>query len=250
MSKLERILILDLTTVGKAPADGQIIESAGVLLDLAHAEVIEARSICVHAPENPDEEVNGLSIAFLRSLPRSIAPYEGDEQGVHQLAIELLFAMAKRADAFVAHDAVRVARWLPRSLERQLPWICTRFGCDWSSACFDCYGGGLASLASAHEVDPPHGVGPVTMPRALDDCLAIAKVMREVRQGELGLHAPDLLEILERGLARGAGEPPRCEHGLEAGDQCHGYVRTYLRADAIMGKRRCVEHGGSWQWIS
>ena len=215
-SKLERILILDLTTVGEEPSTGKIVESAGVLLDLTCMEVSEARSI------------RATEFSFV-----------GRDGLAEQSVVELLFAMARSADAFVAHGASRLQRWLPRSLVRTLPWICSRFGCDWSflDGAGEGYGAGLPRLAEGQEA-------PSRFPPTLGRCLSLASVMREVREAELGLHAPELRTILERGLARGVGEPPRCEH-----EGCPGYARTYLRDDVTI-RHLCIEHGGSWQWIS
>ena len=240
--KLERLLILDVETTGLAPVEGQIIEAAGVLFDVAHAEVIEARSLCVHAPTNPAAGVNGLSVPFLRSLPSLPDASPRDREAP---ALDLLFDMASRADAFVAHRASFDMRWLPLALVRLAPWICSKFSCDWPEGC---YGDHLVHLAIAH------GVPVVGAHRALGDCMLIVEIMRACHHRWAGVQAAGgrdrraLPEILERGLARGVGDPPRCAHGLEERRQCPNYVRTYRR-DAV-SPRACPDHGGSVQWLS
>ena len=243
---LKRVLLVDLETSSLDPAEGQILEAAGVLFDVQHAEVIEARSLVVHAPSNAAEAINGLSTAFLRSLPTSINRLDGsvvDEQP----AVELLYAMAKGADAFVAHRATFEMRWLPPGFVRLAPWICSKFACDWPRGR---YGSHLTHLA----ID--HGVPVTGAHRALDDCMLLVRVMQAAHEHWAAHHQTSagrqwdvraLPEILEAGLARGVGDPPRCRHGLEDARQCQNYVRTYLRTPTL---DRCLQHGGSSQWVS
>lgn len=245
---LSRVLIVDLETSALEPENGQVLEAAGVLFDVPHAEVIEARSMVVYATRNPCASINGLAPSFLRSIPRrTIANDDAEEEFA---AFDMLYDMSKHADAFVAHRASFEMKWLPRRITDRLPFICTKFGCDWPRGRF---GDHLAHLAVAHGV-------PVTgAHRALGDCMLIAGVMRAANEhwashhrNEAGTRAWEvraLPAILEQAIERGAGDPPRCSHGAELAEphQCPNYVRTYQRSPLL---RRCPQHGGSAGWVS
>lgn len=239
----KRVLIVDLETDSLDPAGGQILEAAGVLFDVHHAEVIEAQSRVVHATRNAAVAVNGLRPEFLRDVP--FGP-------VHEVdaLFDMLWSMARFADALVAHRASFERAWLPERLAEGKPWICSKFGCDWPRGRF---GDHLAHLAVAHGV-------PVTgAHRALGDCMLIAGIMRAANEhyashfrsvsGTRDWNTRALPEILEQAIARGIGSPPRCSHGADLPEphQCSNYVRTYQRSPVL---RRCPQHGGSAGWVS
>ena len=256
---LKRVLIVDLETTGLDPVTEHVLEVAGVLFDLEHAEVVASSSALQHAKSNAAQHVNDIPASLLRSLPEPFLLDPEDKAFGDVSAFQPLYGLAHFADAFVAHRAGFDRSFFPNDLARLLPWICSKFSCDWPKGR---WGDHLTNLAIAHGV-------PVTgAHRAFDDCRLLAEIMKCAwsvwydDDGHELSHDNHLRFILERGLARGVGEPPRCEHGLDrveknaiSGEsvslpsQCPNYVRTFLRHDITI-RKRCPQHGGSAQWIS
>lgn len=241
MTELRRVLIVDVETGGLDPQADPVIEVAGVLLDVEHGEVIGAASLLQGAPINRAEHVNQIPSSLLRSLPGSMS--RAPRRDATDPAFQPLFGLIGLADAFVAHRATFDRKFFPESIARLLPWICSKFSCDWPRGR---YGDHLVDLALAH------GVAVTANHRALDDCMLLARIMRRVRRdyGWPNGQGNALRDVLRGGLERGVGEPPRCRHGLERGNQCRNYLRTYIRDENSFGSKNCADHGGSAQWVS
>ncbi len=261
--KLERILITDCETSGLDPDRDVLLEVAGVLVDVDHAEVIRACSTLFAATKNDAESVNQIPVKLLAKI---------DGYGKHA---QPFLDLVNEADILVAHRASFDRSFLrkyfsdKRIAGETVPFVCSKFGVDWPQGR---YGQHLTDLALAH------GVPVTSNHRALDDCLLLARVMKRVqgtRDDENPLPAlydgeryTSLEALLRAGLDRGVGEPNRCRHpwvyegpatrDAPAGgpdrrvwvtgsfkDQCAKYVRSY-RPEVIF----CSAHGGPSEWVA
>jgi DNA polymerase III epsilon subunit-like protein len=248
---LERVLIVDVETTGLDREKDRMIEVAGVLVDVAHADVVACASTLLRADANPAEHVNEIPASLLRATPPAFS-------------WEPIYHLARYADAFVAHRATFDRGFFPENLARLLPWCCSKFGIDWPKGR---YGAHLTDLALAH------GVAITRNHRALDDCLLVARVMKQAdevvqrlnREGRRFGDVDDLYGLLLQGIERGVGEPNRCRHPFRYEgettradgsvprqvfmtpasfkDQCTGWVRSY-RSDVYY----CPNHGGPREW--
>jgi DNA polymerase III alpha subunit (gram-positive type) len=239
----ETILIADVETQGLDPGKDEVIEVAVVHFDVRHASIIASYSSLLPADSNAAEEINGISPELLRSL----SPRETLIGALRDWRWEPVLHLARQADAFVAHRASFDRAFFPLDIARLLPWIDTKFACEWPRGRWADHLTGLALS---------HGVTVMSAHRALDDCLLLARVMQRVQEtsdfrlqtsarGESdGLRSEvcGLRSILERGLSRGVGDCPKCE---EPG--CGSYVRGYVGVPGLIP--RCAKHGGSKTWF-
>lgn len=224
--KLERILIVDLETTGLDPKVDRVLEVAGILLDVELGVPIASASCLAKWHANPAEGVNDISQRLLGRL-------HVEWDAAHAFAP--LAGLAEHAQAFAAHSAAFDRSFSPTLLAGRLPWICTQFGVDWPRGK---WGASLVNTALAH------GVSVHASHRALDDCLLLARIMTRAR--ELAQRGGGLELIFRRALDRGVGVPRRCEHAGDAG-QCRSWARTYSKSVVAP---KCVDHGGSGQWVT
>jgi len=131
--------------------------------------MLRAVSILLPADSNPAEHVNGIPVAALKhaGIPAtrwaSASSWFGD------------------CDAVVAHQADFDKAFVERHLTVDVPWICTREDVTWPKPS---PGESLTAIALAH------GVAIVAAHRALNDCLALMRLLEAV---------PDIDERLAAG---------------------------------------------------
>ena len=146
---IERLLILDTETTGLNPAEGAIcIEVACTLYDVDRAMPLDTFSALIHTDHNEAEAINGIPAALLLQAheARNVWPH--------------VEALAKSADAFVAHRAEFDRQFVPLSVGDLRPWICSKYDLEWPKGAA---GDHLVHLALAH------GVPVFTAHRALAD---------------------------------------------------------------------------------
>lgn len=160
MSEVHRCLILDTETSGledRAP----VIEVGAILYSVENQCVLQELSTLLPASANAAESINRIKPGALSEidLTRSVS-----------FAMELLFAMSKAADVYVAHNAdfdskkaAGDSRFLPLA---SLPWLCTMSDFKWPLATKE--QGSLINIAL------DHGIGVASAHRALTDCRLIA----------------------------------------------------------------------------
>jgi len=154
------LLIVDTETSGLDPATGQCLEVGAVLFDVAARAVLCQVSFLLPAATNPARHVNGIDPAVTqRSQPW--------RQG-----LELFGAMAREAQALVAHNAVFDRQWfgiapLP-AIDR--PWICSMEDIRWPAD------RQLRATPSVRDLALAYGVPVWAAHRALTDCIYLVQV--------------------------------------------------------------------------
>lgn len=157
---VKRALIIDTETNGLDDA-AQVIEVGAILYSVENQCVLQEMSTLLPALKNEAESINRIKVSALDEIlsTRSVS-----------FAQELLFAMSKSADVYVAHNAefdekkvFGDTRFLPLA---SLPWVCTMSDFRWPLATRE--QGSLINLAL------DHGIGVASAHRALTDCRLIA----------------------------------------------------------------------------
>ena len=157
---VKRALIIDTETNGLEDT-AQVIEFGAVLYSVENQCTLQEISTLLPALKNEAEPINRIKVSALDEilLTRSVS-----------FAQELLFAMSKAADVYVAHNAefdskklFGDTRFLPLA---SLPWLCTMSDFKWPLATRE--QGSLINLAL------DHGIGVASAHRALTDCRLIA----------------------------------------------------------------------------
>jgi DNA polymerase-3 subunit epsilon len=172
---MKRILILDTETTGLDPTRDACIEVAAVLFDLEHASTIESYASLIRASANPAEAINAIPAALLDSAPPADDVWPRVE------------ALARRADAIVAHRAEFDRGFVHASVRDSAPWVCSKFDLEWPKSTR--VGDGLVSLALSH------GLGVANAHRAMTDCDTLARLFMRVH--EMGV---DLPRMIARGM--------------------------------------------------
>ena len=244
---IKRVLVVDVETDGLDPATDVVLEVAAVLFDVQHAEVVASYSALQVASSNRAQAINGIPATLVRSVP-SVFP--DGALPIGDAAFVPMLGFVEHADAYVSHRATFDRSFFPADLANRLPWVCSKFGCDWPRGRF---GSHLAHLA----ID--HGVPVTGAHRAMGDCMLLAGIMRATHEhyaaygrdpsGSRAWEVRALPTILEQAIERGVGNPPRCAHGADGPEprQCPNYVRTYLRSPTL---RCCPQHGGAAGWVT
>ena len=157
---ISRALIIDTETNGLGDT-AQVIEVGAILYSIENQCVLQELATLLPALVNEAEPINRIKAGALTEIeePRSVS-----------FALELLFAMSKAADVYVAHNAefdskkmIGDSRFLPLA---SLPWLCTMADFKWPLATRE--QGSLINIAL------DHGVGVASAHRALTDCRLIA----------------------------------------------------------------------------
>ncbi|HEX7330361.1 MAG TPA: 3'-5' exonuclease [Pyrinomonadaceae bacterium] len=156
---VKRALIIDTETNGLDDT-AQVIEVGAILYSVENQCTLQEISTLLPALKNEAESINRIKATALGEieLTRSVS-----------FAQELLFAMSKAADVFVAHNAEFDSKKLlgdTRFPLASLPWLCTMSDFKWPLATRE--QGSLINLAL------DHGIGVASAHRALTDCRLIA----------------------------------------------------------------------------
>jgi DNA polymerase III subunit epsilon len=156
---IQRALILDTETNGLEDT-AQVIEVGAILYSVENQCTLQEMSTLLPALKNEAESINRIKTAALDEiqLSRSVS-----------FAQELLFAMSKAADVYVAHNAEFDSKRIvgdTRFPLASLPWVCTMSDFKWPLATRE--QGSLINLAL------DHGIGVASAHRALTDCRLIA----------------------------------------------------------------------------
>lgn len=154
------LLIVDVETTGMDPRKERCVELGAALFSVPDRTTLCQVSALFPVEQNAAEFVNRISPAStLRKQP-------------WQQALQLFAAMARQADAAVAHNAAFDSRWfgvepLPAL---DLPWICTCEAMVWPADLHLRSNPSLRDLALAHDI-------PVwAAHRALTDCIYLAQI--------------------------------------------------------------------------
>jgi len=159
-AQVQRCLILDTETSGLEES-APVIEIGAVLYSVENQCSLQEMSTLLPADGNAAEAINRIKAAALDEieLTRSVS-----------LAMELLFAMSRSADVFVAHNADFDSKRLFGNTDflplASLPWLCTMSDFKWPLATRE--QGSLINIAL------DHGIGVASAHRALTDCRLIA----------------------------------------------------------------------------
>lgn len=172
---MKRVLILDTETTGLDPQMNQVIEVAVILYSLEHATALEAFTCLIRADGNEAEAVNRIPAAALVTAREADAVWER------------VGALARFADAFVAHRAEFDRSFTPEAVRDALPWVCSKSDLAWPKQTRP--EPSLVALALEHDL------GVAYAHRALADCDLIARLF--TRSRELGV---DLVEMMQRGM--------------------------------------------------
>lgn len=159
MSEVKRALIIDTETNGLEDT-AQVIEVGAILYSVSSQCVLQELATLLPAESNGAEAINRIKVEALREIA-----FAGTS-----LAMEMLFAMSKQADVYVAHNAsfdekqvFGKADFLPLA---SLPWLCTMSDFKWPLA--------TRQQGSLINIALEHGIGVASAHRALTDCRLIA----------------------------------------------------------------------------
>ena len=193
----ELLLIVDTETTGLDPATYALCELGAVLFSVPHRAVISQLSFLLPVLTNDAIAINGIG-PQLSQLPQPSSEL-----------MAVFVAMARQADAFLAHNAAFDRPWIEPLLPAELrgaarPWICTCEVIRWP---------GLKPNPSLQSLALAHGIPVWAAHRALTDCTYLAQVLE--RDPELEAHLKEGLQprrlvaaqlpYEQRELARQAG---------------------------------------------
>lgn len=135
--KTDRLLILDTETTGLDPKDSATIEVACTLFDIDANAAVDTFSALVFSTTNAAEAINRIPVSLLQQGRSSTDVWPH------------VMALAKSADAIVAHRAEFDRGFVPSDLRTLRPWICSKFEIEWPRGEA---GAHLVHLALAHGV--------------------------------------------------------------------------------------------------
>lgn len=162
VDQIKRALIIDTETNGLEDSS-KVIEIGAILYSVENQCSLQEISTLLPATENAAEHVNRIKAPALDEITttRSVS-----------FAMELLFAMSKAADVYVAHNAEFDSKLIFGNTDflplASLPWLCTMSDFKWPSATRE--QGSLINIAL------DHGLGVGSAHRALTDCRLIARL--------------------------------------------------------------------------
>jgi DNA polymerase-3 subunit epsilon len=163
MSDIHRCLILDTETSGLED-NAPVIEVGAILYSVDNQCSLQEMATLLPAEENAAESVNRIKAPALREIGST-------HSTAH--ALELLFAMSRSADVYVAHNAEFDSKMIFGNTDflplKSLPWICTMSDFKWPLATRE--QGSLIGIAL------DHGIGVSSAHRALTDCRLIAALL-------------------------------------------------------------------------
>lgn len=138
---IDRLLLLDTETSGLDDS-AACIEVAVSLYDVPRAAVVRSFASLIRAESNAAEAVNRIPPALLA---------EADEPAAVWSRVA---AVAKGAQAIVAHGAAFDARFVPASVVAGRPWICSMEDIEWPRP--QGTRAALTKLALAHDLGVSH----------------------------------------------------------------------------------------------
>ena len=155
------LLLVDTETTGLDPASDALCELGAVLFSVPHRAVISQLSFLLPVLTNDAIAINGIE-PQLSQLPQPSSEL-----------LAVFVAMARQADAFLAHNAAFDRPWIEPLLPAELcgaarPWICTCEGIRWP---------GLKPNPSLQSLALAHGIPVWAAHRALTDCTYLAQVL-------------------------------------------------------------------------
>jgi DNA polymerase III subunit epsilon len=157
---IRRALILDTETDGLEESS-RVIEVGAVLYDVENQSTLQEVSTLLAGDENEAEKINRIKPQCLKKMSEVGSAF----------ALELLFAMSKAADVYVAHNAdfdrARVfgkPDFLPLA---NAPWV-DSMDFPWPQA--------TREQSSLVNLALDHGIGVASAHRALTDCRLIAEL--------------------------------------------------------------------------
>lgn len=172
---MNRVLLLDTETTGLDPEFDRAIEVAAVVYDIGLWSVIESYATLMKSNvPNKAVEINRI-------------PDEAIKRGADSVeAWNYVDVMAATCDCIVGHNCDFDRQFVPENatILRSKPWCCTQLGIEWPRQLKS--GGTLISLMLEH------GLGVVDPHRALNDCMAIARLF--ARCSELGFDVARMVE--------------------------------------------------------
>jgi len=212
---IERCLIIDVETTG-IEESAQIIEIGAILYSVTNQCTLQEVATLFPALTNGAESVNRIKLGALAEM---------NEVRTVSFAQEMLFAMSKSADCYVAHnaefDSVRVfgdTRFLPMA---SLPWLCTMSDFKWPLASRE----GLSLINLALE----YGIGVSSAHRALTDCRLIAALFDRMED----LRHMFAVATRPKGIFQALVPFERKEEAKAAGFTWNGTDRTWTRQMAL-----------------
>jgi DNA polymerase III subunit epsilon len=215
MSEVHRCLILDTETSGLED-NAPVIEVGAILYSVDSQCSLQEMSTLLPATENTAESINRIKTSALDeiALTRSVSP-----------AMELLFAMSKSADVYVAHNADFDSKRIFGNTDilplASLPWVCTMSDFKWPLATRE--QGSLINIAL------DHGIGVASAHRALTDCRLIAALFDRM----VDLLAMFQVAMRAKGLFQALVPFERKDEAKAAGFKWNGSDKTWTRQMAI-----------------
>lgn len=215
MREVHRCLILDTETSGLED-NATVIEVGAILYSIDSQCSLQELATLLPALENAAEPINRIKTQALKEV--SLEPSV-------PMAMELLFAMSKAADCYVAHnadfDSKRVfgnTNFLPLA---SLPWLCTMSDFKWPLATRE--QGSLINIAL------DHGVGVASAHRALTDCRLIAALFDRM------VDLPTMFRVAMRpkGLFQALVPFERKDEAKAAGFKWNGADKLWTRQMAL-----------------
>jgi DNA polymerase-3 subunit epsilon len=212
---IQRVLIIDTETNGLEDT-AQVIEVGAILYSVENQCTLQEMSTLLPALVNGAESINRIKPAALTEieLTRSVS-----------FAMEMLFAMSKSADVYVAHNAefdskkaFGDTRFLPLA---SLPWVCTMADFKWPLATKE--QGSLINLAL------DHGIGVGSAHRALTDCRLIAALFDRMED----LQSMFAVAMRPKALFQALVPFERKDEAKAAGFKWNGADKTWTRQMAI-----------------
>lgn len=213
--EIHRCLIVDTETSG-LDESAAVIEVGAILYSVDNQCVLQEMATLLPAESNEAASVNRIKAEALREVAFTGSSAQG---------MELLFAMSKAADVYVAHnadfDSKRVlgnTDFLPLA---SLPWLCTMSDFKWPLATRE--QGSLINLAL------DHGIGVASAHRALTDCRLIASLFDRMTD----LQSMFQVALRPKGLFQALVSYDERELAKAAGFKWNGAEKTWTRTLAL-----------------
>lgn len=172
-----RIFVVDSETTGLPIGDfkPQMIEFAGVLYHVETKSEVAMTQCLLYAADNPAAHINGISNAQLEAVSPFADPANETIQKVMRKATQLLW---NEADYILAHNASFDRQFVDPVFNAKAtkPWRCSKNDLKFPKT--------STSRRLAH-IAVDHGVYPFAAHRALNDCLTLTALLKELDPADL-----------------------------------------------------------------